>query len=160
VELPTVDNFDSFLDENFDAIRRSLALVIGDVDRAEDLAQEAFARALGRWSAVSAMERPVAWVYVVALNKARRDLRRDRYRPVHQVPPVVEDIAGTVATSVALAAALATLAPRQRAVVVLRHLAGLSIGETAQALQCAEGTVKSTLHSALSRLRVEMEEEL
>jgi RNA polymerase sigma factor (sigma-70 family) len=123
------------------------------------LAQEAFARALARWRSVSAMERPVAWVYVVAMNQARRDFRRDR-RSLDLLPlTVTEDVAGSVATSVSLAAALATLAPRQRAVVVLRYLADLSTGEVAQALRCAEGTIKSTLHSALARLRVELEEQ-
>lgn len=160
MEVPRADGFDSFLEEHFDAIRRSLVVLVGDVDRAEELAQEAFARALARWSSVSAMDRPVAWVYVVAVNKARRDLRRNAYRLAPEPPLVVDDLAGAVSTSVALSAALATLAPRQRAVVVLRYLAGLSISEVAQALHCAEGTVKSTLHTALGRLRVEMEEEL
>lgn len=149
-----------FLDENFDSIRRSLALVVGDPDRAEDLTQEAFARAFARWPSVSSMDRPVAWVYVVALNKARRDLRRDSHQPTPEPVVVVDDLAGAVATSVSVSAALATLAPRQRAVVVLRYLAGLSTAEVAKALGCAEGTVKSTLHSALQRLRVTMEEPL
>lgn len=155
----TADGFESFLTENFDAVRRSLTLAVGDADRAEELTQEAFARALARWSSVSAMDRPVGWVYVVAMNKARRDLRRERY-PVVLPPPAVDDMARTVATSVTVSAALATLAPRQRAVVVLRYLADLSVAEAAEALRCAEGTVKATLHSALVRLRVEMEEEV
>jgi RNA polymerase sigma factor (sigma-70 family) len=153
------DGFDSFLDDNFDAVRRSLALVVGGADRAEELAQEAFARALAHWSSVSVMERPVAWVYVVALNIARRDLRRDRSVRLPDEVPDGEDVAGTVASSVSLMAAMATLAPRQRAVIVLRYLADLSTREVAQALRCAEGTVKSTLHTALARLRVEMEDE-
>ena len=159
MEVGRADGFDSFLEKNFDAIRRSLVLMVGDADRAEELAQEAFARALASWSSVSMMDRPVVWVYVVAVNKARRDLRRDSYRMAPELPLIVNDLAGAVSTSVALSAAVATLAPRQRAVVVLRYLADLSIGEVARALQCAEGTVKSTLHTALGRLRVEMEEE-
>jgi RNA polymerase sigma factor (sigma-70 family) len=51
------------------------------------------------------------------------------------------------------------LPARQRAVVVLRFLADLSTADVADALRCAEGTVKSTLHSALAHLRVEMDEQ-
>ncbi len=69
----------------------------------------------------------------------------------------MEDIA---VTSISVQAALARLPLRQRAAVVLRYLGGLSVSEVAQAMGCAEGTVKATLHAALQRLRVEFSEEL
>ena len=56
--------------------------------------------------------------------------------------------------------ALARLPLRQRAAVVLRFLGGLSVAEVAEAMGCAEGTVKATLHGALRRLRIECDEEL
>jgi RNA polymerase sigma factor (sigma-70 family) len=56
-------------------------------------------------------------------------------------------------------AALEQLAPRQRAAVVLRYLGDLSVAEVARAMGCAEGTIKSTLHTALARLRVDLDEE-
>jgi RNA polymerase sigma factor (sigma-70 family) len=49
--------------------------------------------------------------------------------------------------------ALAQLPTRQRAVVVLRYYDDLSVAQTAQALGCTEGTVKSQTHDALARLR-------
>jgi RNA polymerase sigma factor (sigma-70 family) len=53
--------------------------------------------------------------------------------------------------------ALGRLPSRQREVVVLRYLAGLSTAETAEAMGCAEGTVKASLAKALGALRVDME---
>jgi predicted RNA polymerase sigma factor len=55
-----------------------------------------------------------------------------------------------------LLSALATLAPKQRQVVVLRHWRQMSTEETARALGMSTGTVKSTLHRALARLREEL----
>ena len=49
------------------------------------------------------------------------------------------------------------LAPKQRSVVVLRHWEQMSTEETAAALGMSAGTVKSTLHRALARLREELE---
>ncbi|MGC5411407.1 sigma-70 family RNA polymerase sigma factor, partial [Streptomyces sp. DT225] len=52
---------------------------------------------------------------------------------------------------------LGVLAPKQRSVVVLRHWEQMSTEETAAALGMSAGTVKSTLHRALARLRQELE---
>jgi RNA polymerase sigma-70 factor (sigma-E family) len=155
----TMRDFEAFLAANYEPVRRSLAVALGDPVRAEDMTQEAFARAMTRWPSVSAMERPIAWVYVVALNQARHDFRRDD-RPAAKAPATpIPDMAGAVVTTLSLETALASLAPRQRAVVVLRYLADLSVAEVAEAMGCAPGTVKSALHTALARLRVEMKEE-
>ncbi len=154
-----VEGFDDFVAVHYESVRRALTVVLGDVQRAEDVTQEAFAQALRRWSAVSAMERPSAWLYVVAMNRARRDLRREVRPTCITRPAPAGDIAGAVATSVGIETALASLAPRQRAVVVLRYLADLSTAQVAEAMGCAEGTVKSTLHAALVHLRVEMKED-
>jgi hypothetical protein len=66
-----VEGFETFFEDNYGAVLRSVAFALGDRDRAEDLTQEAFARAYQRWGRVAAMERPVTWVYVVALNAER-----------------------------------------------------------------------------------------
>src|SRR5688572_31610499 len=55
----------------------SLLLVAGDLDLAQDAADEAFARALARWDRVSRMESTNGWTYRVALNVFRRRARRD-----------------------------------------------------------------------------------
>jgi RNA polymerase sigma-70 factor (ECF subfamily) len=151
-------DFDAFLLAHYEPVRRGLVLALGNVQRAEDVSQEAFARAFRRWRSVSVMANPVGWVYVVAMNQARHDLRRGEPAVNAQVEAPA-DVAGAVATTIALETALKSLAPRQRAAVVLRYLADLSTAQVAEAMGCAEGTVKSTLHAALAHLRIEMEED-
>jgi RNA polymerase sigma-70 factor (ECF subfamily) len=153
-----VQDFEAFLLAYYEPVRRGVALALGNVERAEDVTQEAFARAFRRWRSVSVMDQPVGWVYVVAMNQARHDLRREQ-RPPARAGVEATDTAGAVATAVTLETALKTLAPRQRAVVVLRYLADLSTAQVAEAMGCAEGTVKSTLHTALAHLRLQMEED-
>ena len=136
-------------------MRRALTLAVRDPQMAEDMAQEGFARALRRWHVVSVADRPAAWVYVVAVREARR---RQRKAALEDGPRWDEGAHVDVLADVDLHAALDTLAPRQRMAVVLRLLADLSVADTARAMRCSEGTVKATLHKALARLRVELEE--
>ncbi len=153
------ETFDNFFDRQYEPVVRSLTLVFGDRSRAEDAAQGAFERAYRKWRSVSEMDRPGTWVYVVALRDARRALaREERGGPLED--SLVAGMDEVAATAVSVQAALARLPLRQRAAVVLRYLGGLSVGEVAQAMGCAEGTVKATLHAALQRLRVEFSEEL
>jgi RNA polymerase sigma-70 factor (ECF subfamily) len=151
-----VVDFEEFFGAQYDPIVRSLTLVFGDRAAAEDAAQVGFERALRRWSTVSRHERPGTWVYVVAVRHGRRRLAREA-----APAPVADDTSESsheegAVTGVWVSRALRSLPPRQRAVVVLRHLGGLRIAEIAEALGVSVGTVKSTLHSAYGRLRVEL----
>jgi DNA-directed RNA polymerase specialized sigma24 family protein len=82
--------FDEFFADNYDDVVRSLALAIGDRSRADDAAQEAFAKAYRRWPAVAQMERPVGWVWVVATNQVKRWITRNNRR--FQAGSVVGDV--------------------------------------------------------------------
>jgi RNA polymerase sigma-70 factor (ECF subfamily) len=153
-----VDGFDEFFMENHGRVLRAVRLLV-DRDRAEELTQEAFARACRRWRSVSRMEHPVAWVYVVALNERRGLWRRERdLDMLAAVPSRESDETGAVLTALHVREALRTLSARQRTAVVLRYLADLPISDVADAMNCAEGTVKATLHHALRRLRITLEE--
>src|SRR3954466_217071 len=68
--------YEAFFDAHYDQVVRSLTLATGDHDRAEDAAQEAFARAYRKWQDVACMERPVGWVTVVGVNQMKRWLTR------------------------------------------------------------------------------------
>jgi RNA polymerase sigma-70 factor (sigma-E family) len=152
--------FDEFFADNYDAVVRSLALAIGDRQRAEDAAQEAFAKAYRRWPAVAQMERPVGWVLVVGTNQVKRWItRNDRRFEAAADASDVADHADGVTSSTSVREALDALPPRQRATVVLRYLCDLSTSDVAGALGCSEGTVKSALHSALKQLRVELDDD-
>src|SRR5271156_1381763 len=124
--------------------------ILGDRSEAEDVAQEALARAALRWSRLH--ERPEGWVCRVASNQAidrYRRRRRQLYVPAGPVGIVDERLGerGDLVT------ALRKLPRRQREVVVLRYLADFSEADVAVALGCSVGTVKSQASRGLSALR-------
>jgi RNA polymerase sigma-70 factor (ECF subfamily) len=147
--------FDEFYRENYSRIRRAMALGFRDSELADEITQEAFYRALRRWKRVSKLERPDAWTMVVALNLGRDNSRRDR-RHRAKAPLLVrsesEDVGGQdVEDRMLVIELLESLTDRQREVLVLRYVGQLSVPEIARSLNCAEGTVKSTLHTALEK---------
>jgi RNA polymerase sigma factor (sigma-70 family) len=102
------------------------------------------------------MDRPETWVYVVAMNHLRDYWRKlDRTAALDQV---VNDDAGSVAVRLSVREAIATLPPRQRQAVVLRYLADLPLTDVADAMGCALGTAKATVHRALHAMRIELTE--
>jgi RNA polymerase sigma-70 factor, ECF subfamily len=151
-QLVTEPDFDAFYLANFDRLIVTLHAYTGDLATAQDVVQEAFARALSRWSRLVTYDDPVAWVRRVALNLATSNWRRlvrfsafARREPVRHVPEPSPD-------RVALMRALATLPPRQRRAMVLHYLADLSIAEIADQERVAPGTVKAWLHRARTAL--------
>jgi RNA polymerase sigma-70 factor (sigma-E family) len=154
--------FEEFFRERYGEVVRSMRLMVGDHARAEELTQEAFSRACRHWRRVRVLDRPVAWVYVVATNEARREWRRDQRAAstvVSEATPAGDDTAGAIVTALDVRAALAQLTDRQRAAVVLRYVADLPIADIAEVMGCAPGTVKATLHQALAHMRVELEDQ-
>lgn len=152
----TNPDFEAFFVEHHRAVVQALTLALADRARAEDAAQDAFAKAYRQWKRVAMMDRPVAWVYVVALNGARKDLRRDRSAPIPDLAGPAADHAATTAVKVSVRDALDVLAPRQRVAIVLRYLSDLQVAEVAKAMGCSEGTAKATLHTALAKLRTHL----
>lgn len=134
-----------------------LALYVGSRPVAEDLAQEALIRLHQHWPRVRAMPSPRNWLIGVALNLARSWWRRryaeHRANRRFQSGRPTTTAASEPADVLAIRAAVALLQPRQRAALVLRYYAGLSVAETAEQLDCAEGTVKSLTHKAIANLR-------
>ena len=152
--------FDEFYASFFDRVARTLMLAGADRDPARDATQEAFARALRQWRKVREMDRPDGWVYVVAMNQLRDQWRRSE-RSRTQAPAIDDgavDNTHAVATRLSVRDAIATLPVRQRQAVVLRYLADLSIADVADAMGCATGTVKATLHHAMRSMRVELDD--
>jgi RNA polymerase sigma-70 factor (ECF subfamily) len=148
--------FEIFYEANFDVVRRSLAAAFGDPALAEESAQEAFARAYSHWPRVARMDRPAGWVYVVAV---RFGLKQRRRSGAAEIDDHTGDIADGVVTEEVVRAAIDRLPARQRIAIVLRYLVDLPLDDVAAAMDCAIGTVKSTLHTALARLQVELDDE-
>jgi RNA polymerase sigma factor (sigma-70 family) len=153
-----VRDFDRFFAAEYRGVVRSLTLALGDQGRAEDAAQDAFASAYQRWRRVRTMDRPGTWVYVVALRAERRRMAKSA-DPRESEAVVLTDQSADPLDGVWIAQALGALTPRQRLAVVLRYYADLSVDDVAEAMGCAPGTVKATVHVALRRLRVELREE-
>ena len=108
--------FEDFFRRHYGEVVRSMRLMVGDPERAEELAQEAFTRACRHWRRVSRLDNPAAWVYVVACNEARRGWRRERRAPSSVGGPAtrsVENSGETIADALDVRAALAQLTERQ-----------------------------------------------
>jgi RNA polymerase sigma factor (sigma-70 family) len=151
-------SFEAFFYEHYESVRRSLAVALADPLLAEELAQDAFTRALSKWRRVSQMDRPAGWVYIVALRAGRR-YGVGKGRAIVGVDATSADIADEVLHDVDLRDLIARLPERQRIAVTLRYLVDLPLSDVAEAMDCAVGTVKSTLHSALLRLGVELSDQ-
>jgi RNA polymerase sigma factor (sigma-70 family) len=147
-------SYERFFEAQYSGICRALWLGLGAGCDPEDAAQDAFARAYQKWSVVSRLDRPATWVYVVAVRQAKRNQRRrDRSSGSAWATETLQQ-AEDVASRLSIVAALDQLAPRQRLAIVLRYYADLSLQDIAKAMNCREGTVKATLHSAHQRLRI------
>ncbi len=151
-----VEGFEEFFATHYSGVLESLTLVFGSRDAAEDAAQDGFARCLHRWTRVAKMERPEGWVYVVAVRAHRRRLKRGASAPTDHAGDS-RDLSQDVSDRAWVRAALASLPPRQRLVLVLRFLVDLPIADVAEAMGCSVGTVKAATHQALKALRVREE---
>jgi RNA polymerase sigma factor (sigma-70 family) len=150
--------FEAFYGSERARVLGLLAVALGDVDQAADACSEAFVRAWERWDRVGEFEAPAGWVYRVGLNVARRHARRRALEQALLRRVTVAD-AVEIPDSVdpALWAALETLTFRQRSVVALRHVVGLSQNEVATVLGIRPGTVSATLVAARRKLVSELE---
>jgi RNA polymerase sigma-70 factor, ECF subfamily len=127
----------------------ALYALTGDHGEAQDLVQEAYARALARPRQFLDVADPEAWLRTVAMNLARTRWRRRRLFDTlvrsGRVPRPVESVPGVDPNRVALVAALQQLSQATRETIVLHHLADMSVHEVAQALGVPVGTVKARL---------------
>jgi len=137
-----------------------LTAVTGSREEAEDVVQEAFARALLDGRAVYAAANPEAWLRTVAVNEARsrwRRVRRFTGLLPRLVPDVVEEIES--AGRMDLIAALQLLPRAQREAIALHHLAGLPVHEVAATLDVPTGTVKARLARGRAALAARLGED-
>ena len=159
--VPVIDP--GFVEWYRDAHPRLIAALVvftGSTELAADSVDEACARALAHWSRVRDMDRPDGWAYRVAINHAKRRLRRASMEHRLRIGP--EPGGELPAPAIEAWEVVRRLPPRQRAVVVLRYLADLPEQEIAVILGIRRGTVASTLSDArraLTRLLTDDPEE-
>jgi RNA polymerase sigma-70 factor (ECF subfamily) len=141
------DDFETWYRDEYRRVFASVLVMCGDRSRAAEATDEAFVRALERWPRVRTMSSPTGWTFIVARNLLRRTARRvDRERsvaPPERVAPEVDH---------GLWDAVRSLPRRERELVALRYVGGLTEPEIAASLGIAVGTVSRGLHDARSRL--------
>ncbi|MGC5168639.1 RNA polymerase sigma factor [Luteimicrobium sp. DT211] len=147
----TDDDVAAALVEQRPAMRRLAYVLVGPGD-ADDVVQDAAERAwLKRRTFDPARGAVRPWLLAIVADRARQRWRRPG--------PVWDELHSDALTapgagpeSTDLGRAVARLAPRQRAAVVLHYYVDLPVSDVATLLGCAEGTVKSTLHDARAAL--------
>lgn len=153
-------DFSTWYTEQQPAVSGVMLALTGDRQLAEDVTNEAFARAWSKWSSVEAMDSPSGWVYRVALNVLRRHLRRRTieeaiFRREHQR----KAIEPTPLPDEVLWAKVRELPERQRNVLVLRYVADLPEQQIADLMKIRRGTVAATLSAARERLLTQIKEQ-
>jgi RNA polymerase sigma-70 factor (ECF subfamily) len=156
-------DFETFFRDNYRDVVRLAQSVVGDVQGAQDVAQDVFLAAYRRFP--GDYEQATGWVRVAAvhtaLNVLRGERRRDkRQRLVHGVAflPTLEDTVIEREARAEVRCVLARLPRRSAAVLVMRH-GGMSYAEIAEALGVKVGNVGTLLRRAESALRKEIDRE-
>jgi RNA polymerase sigma-70 factor (sigma-E family) len=164
---PRDEEFSAFVQaRRVELLRSACLLTAGDTHQAEDLVQIALARLYVAWPRVRRSgKQAIAYTWRIVVHAHIDEVRRPRWKREQYVAELPDalgigggsgdpggfDVAWV--DGAAVRAALAELAPRMRAAVVLRHWLDFSVEETADLLNCSEGTVKSQTAKGVARLR-------
>ncbi|MGW7682059.1 SigE family RNA polymerase sigma factor [Kribbella sp. NPDC054772] len=155
----TEQDYVEFVTHHANALCRTAYLLCGDWRRAEDATQEALIRMYRSWGRIQRKGAIGAYARKVVVSTTLDALRRKSSQEVVSDgeyfvnEPDRSNSLGDVENRLVITKALAELPPRQRACVVLRYFDELSVDETAIALDCRPGTVKSQTLRALEKLR-------
>jgi RNA polymerase sigma-70 factor (ECF subfamily) len=140
---------------------RAAFLIVHDHAAAEDIAQEAFVAAVRHLDRFDRRRRFAPWLYAIVSNRA---IDWARARAARQESAAAEPPASAAPEpprgrySEEVLAALRTLSPEHRAVVVLRYVLEFTPGEIARALELPRGTVNSRLRRGLDALETRLRE--
>lgn len=147
--------FAEYYSARAERMRGTAYLLCGDWSRAEDLVHSAFTKLYIAWPRVERRESLDGYVRRIVVRGYLDQRRRGWWRREQAADQLPESAAPALDPEdrLVLLQALAQLPGRQRAVIVLRYWADLSIDETAESLGCAPGTVKSQAARGLQTLR-------
>lgn len=145
------DRFVSLYQAEYGAILRATYLLCLDRPLAEDATQEAFARALERWSRLKSHDWAAGWVMTIALNYARR-AKRSRELPPPPHGPIVD-----LDEKLDVWSGIRSLSRRQREVVILHYVMGFPLHQISELLGCSKSTTKTHLARARKILQDRLE---
>jgi RNA polymerase sigma-70 factor (ECF subfamily) len=143
---------EQLVDAHWHRAWRACMSVLLDSHRAEDLAQEAMVKAIAGLDSFDAGRSFGPWLERIAVNGCLDWLRRrpNQEQPVERIP---ESQSAELFTDIELASALQRLEPRDRAIVVMRHVLGYRVTEIAEMVGLSETAAGSRLHRAMGALR-------
>ncbi|MFL6106732.1 MAG: SigE family RNA polymerase sigma factor [Marmoricola sp.] len=141
--------FEEYVSARRPALVRTAYLLCGDAHLAEDLVQCALIKAVGVWRRIG--DNPEPWLRKVMVNDHISGWRKHRGR--ERLTDALPERVSVEQVDLGLAEALRQLAPKQRAVIVLRYYEDLTERDTAEVLGVSLGTVKSQHADAVRRLR-------
>lgn len=144
--------FEEFYRAHWGRLAGAMRLMSGDAMTADEIAQDAFAKAWAHWPRVSQLERPEGWLYVTAFRLCRRRLKREAHPAAAE--PAATEATVDVNDRVSLQRALAVLPLRQRQAVIARHVLGLNGPEAADLLGMRPDNFRQVLSKAMHALRV------
>ncbi len=151
-----VTAFSGFVEARSASLFRAAYLMVGDHQLAQDLLQEALVKTLVAWPRLRDRDNVEAYTrrIIVTTSISWRRRRSFHERPTERLPEAVgPDPAEVTVTHDAVVSALLTVPPRQRAAIVLRYYQDLTEAQTAEAMGCSVGAVKSQTSAGLKRLR-------
>ncbi|MEK2491853.1 SigE family RNA polymerase sigma factor [Kitasatospora purpeofusca] len=157
----TPADFLEFAHARSDQLFRTACLLTGDRHLAEDLVQETLAKMYRSWRRIDRTHAPAAYAHTVLVRTftSYRRRRSAQERPVERLPEGAED-RGDPELRLTLLDGLARLAPKERAVLVLRYWEDRSVEETARMMQLNPGAVRTRSLRALQKLRAVLGDEL
>lgn len=138
------------------AMRGTAYLLCGDWHRAEDLVQTTFVKLYRAWNRIAGHHTLDAYTRRILVRTFLDETRRGffhRERPTAEHTERLAPVTGSVEDRLVVLRALVEVSPRQRAALVLRFWEDMSIEDTAKALDCSAGTVKSQTARGLETLR-------
>lgn len=140
---------------------RTVWFLVHDRSVAEEIAQDAFAELFRRWTRLRSYDRPDLWVRRVAIRRAQRESARQAQRVARERAAIGAANDDDVRLpDPELIAAVRTLPPKQRAIVVLFYLEDRPMGEVAEMVGCSTSTGFVHLHHARKRLAAVLGEEV
>lgn len=157
-----------FVSDNLRRIFLLIYRIVGNVDDAQDLTQEAFIKALQRQDQIKDLEKATHWLSRIATNTAIDFLRRHGRVSFCDIDDVPDPMTASQEESPEarvlraerqkyLEGGLDTLTERERTALLLRDVEGLPAGEVAAQLNCSKATVRSHIANARTKFRRYME---
>jgi RNA polymerase sigma-70 factor (sigma-E family) len=154
-----VMDFATWVDDYQRSLLAFAQLVAGDAYTAEDLVQTALARAYLKWSTIGAPgQHPLGYVHRIIVNENASLWRRAWKRRERSTASVPDRASAEGAGYDQTWAMVQTLPARQRSVIALRYYADLSVAQTAEAMGCSAGAVKTHTSRAMAKLKLALAE--